>query len=229
MSVSSGGVAGLIFDVDGTLAETEELHRLAFNSAFAAAGLPHNWDRERYRQLLGTTGGRQRLLRFFREAGLPEDEALAMRLHRDKNRLYAQAMEHGHLELRRGVASLVARAASAGLKLAIATTTSRANLVALLRAFADQLPAAGFEAIVVGEDVARLKPDPEAYLLALDRLGMAADRCLAFEDSENGLAAAVAAGLRTVVTPGLYTSHQDFAAAWAVLPDLAGFNWDAAT
>ncbi|MBI4923535.1 MAG: HAD-IA family hydrolase [Devosia nanyangense] len=212
----------LIFDVDGTLAETEELHRLAFNRAFATAGLDIAWDRPRYRQLLAVTGGKRRILRHFADAGLPPDEALAGALHQSKNRFYADAMAEG-IALRPGVAGLMNAAREAGLKLAIATTTGRSNLGALLAAV--DLPP--FDAIVTGEDVAALKPDPEAYVLALRRLDLDAGVALAFEDSVNGLKAATGAGLRTVVTPGLYTAGEDFSSAAIVVADLVGFDWRA--
>lgn len=215
------GLRALIFDVDGTLAETEDLHRAAFNRAFAAAGLAIEWDRARYRDLLGTTGGKRRILRHFAETGLPEDEALAAELHGSKNRHYAEAVERG-IELRAGVAELLQRARAAGLRLAIATTTSRSNLAALLRHAA--LPE--FDTIVAGEDVSTLKPHPEVYLKALDLLDLAAGSALAFEDSANGLRSATAAGLRTIVTPSYYSTGEDFAAATAVLRDLGDFDWE---
>lgn len=211
----------LIFDVDGTLAETEELHRASFNAAFAAAGLHIDWDRARYRELLGTTGGRRRILRYFAETGMAEDEALAAELHASKNRHYAEAVGQG-VALRPGVAGLMRRAQDAGLRLAIATTTSRSNLAALLM----HAPLPEFDTIVAGEDVSTLKPHPEVYLKALDGLDLPAAAALAFEDSANGLSSAKAAGLRTIVTPSYYSAGEDFAAATAVLRDLDGFDWE---
>jgi HAD superfamily hydrolase (TIGR01509 family) len=217
----AGGVQALIFDVDGTLAETEELHRAAFNRAFASAGLDISWDRTRYRELLGTTGGKRRILRHFTEAGLNADEALAAELHRSKNMHYAEAVGRG-VELRPGVFELMRRARQAGLRLAIATTTSRSNLAALLT----HAPLPEFDAIVAGEDVSTLKPHPEVYLKALAQLDLPAGAALAFEDSANGLRSATAAGLRTIVTPSTYSVGEDFTAAAAVLPDLTGFDWE---
>lgn len=211
----------LIFDVDGTLAETEELHRAAFNRAFADAGLAVEWDRARYRELLGTTGGKRRILRHFAETAMPPDEALAEQLHRSKNTHYAEAVGQG-IALRAGVADVMQRASQAGLRLAIATTTSRANLAALLAGAG--LPA--FEVIVAGEDVSTLKPHPEVYLRALEGLRLAPGATLAFEDSANGLKSANAAGLRTIVTPSHYSAGEDFSAAAAVLRDLTDFDWE---
>ena len=217
----------LIFDVDGTLAETEELHREAFNRAFAAEGLPYRWDQTLYRSLLLVTGGRQRIEFFFAQStDLTADQIaeLAPRLHRAKNGHYAEVMAESPIELRPGVADLLRQARATPLKLAIATTTSRVNLEGLARRFPGELDLDGFDVVVCGEDVTALKPDPEVYRTALQRLGLPAGRCLAFEDTRNGVESAVGAGLRVVVTPSLYSTGQDFSAATAVLEDLTRFE-----
>jgi HAD superfamily hydrolase (TIGR01509 family) len=210
----------LIFDVDGTLAETEELHRAAFNRAFAWAGLDVVWDRARYRDLLKVTGGKRRIVHYFMSEGRAGDAAIADRLHAAKNQFYAEQLSRG-IEPRLGVVDVVSRAKAAGLKLGIATTTGRSNLDALLAAIS--LPR--FDAIVTAEDVDALKPDPEVYRIALTRLAVPADSALAFEDSANGVAAAIGAGIRTVVTPSLYTDDQDFSGAAGIYPNLVGFDW----
>ena len=220
-------LAALIFDVDGTLAETEELHREAFNRAFAGEGLPYRWDQARYRSLLLVTGGRQRLEHFFAESTdltEPQIAELAPRLHRAKNGHYAEVMADSPIELRPGVADLLRQARATPLKLAIATTTSRVNLEGLARRFPGELDLDGFDVVVCGEDVTALKPDPEVYRTALQRLALPPGRCLAFEDTRNGVESAVGAGLRVVVTPSLYSTGQDFSAATAVLDDLTQFE-----
>jgi HAD superfamily hydrolase (TIGR01509 family) len=219
----------LIFDVDGTLAETEELHRLAFNRSFAALGTDRRWpDREagwqwskaRYRQLLTTTGGKERIAFYLRHLGIdpdPEGKAIAG-IHAEKNRLYAEMLAAGGLTLRDGISQLICDAGRQGIKLAIATTTSRANLDALCRACFAQDSEAIFQVVAAGDDVAAKKPAPDIYRLALSRLGFAARHCVAFEDSCNGVAAAKAAGLRCVAAPSAYCDDDDLAAADLVLP-----------
>jgi len=128
------------------------------------------------------------------------------------------------IELRTGVADLLRQARAARLKLAIATTTSRVNLEGLSRRFPGELDLDGFDVVVCGEDVTALKPDPEVYRTALQRLGLSAERCLAFEDTRNGVESAIGAGLRVVVTPSLYSTGQDFSTATAVLEDLTQFE-----
>lgn len=200
--------AALIFDLDGTLAETEEIHRAAFNAAFAAAGLPWRWGREDYRRLLTTTGGRERILRHIREIGAEAAGVDVHALHADKTRRYAARLAAGGLVLRPGVADLIGAARAAGRPVAVATTTSRPNVEALALACFGQPATAVFDAIAAGDEVATKKPAPDLHLLALDRLGLPAGDCLAFEDSANGLAAARAAGLPCLVAPGPYTAHE---------------------
>lgn len=210
----------LIFDVDGTLAETEEAHRAAFNQAFAEAGRDWHWSVDRYRILLRVTGGRPRIRHFLDTIGgtATDDEVAA--LHIRKNVLYAEMVANGTVTLRPGVARLIDEARRAELKLAIATTTSRSNLDALLTRLLAPDAAAWFDAIVAGEDVTAKKPDPEVYLRALAALGVAASEAVAIEDSRNGLLAASACGIATVVTPSAYSAEEDFAGATLVCHDL---------
>lgn len=211
----------LIFDVDGTLAETEELHRLCFNEAFAQAGHDWNWSRELYRDLLKVTGGKERIRHHLDCIGLDPGagaSTLIAALHAEKNRLYAQRAASG-VALRPGITRLVAEARQRGLAVAIATTTSRSNLDALLTTALGEA-AGSFGPVVAGEDVSRKKPDPEVYVRALELLGLAPGECVAFEDSRNGLLAAQAAGLPVVLTPSLYTDHENHNGADCVVTDL---------
>ena len=214
----------LIFDVDGTLAETEEVHRAAFNRVFAEHGLDWNWNVDLYRELLKTTGGKERMRAYAKMVGAELDDAQIQRMHLAKNAHYG-ALTRGRATLRPGVEDLIRRGHAAGLKLAICTTTSRANIEALIEATLGAEGFALFDTIVGAEDAPVKKPAPDAYLLALKRLGLPAADCLAFEDSANGLAAARAAGIATVVTPGIYTAHETFEGAAVVLPSLEGFDW----
>ena len=216
----------LIFDVDGTLAETEEIHRAAFNRAFAEDGLAWHWDVDLYRELLRVTGGKERIRRYLEmDVVAPAlDDARIARLHARKNQIYGETVRSGGCSLRPGVADLVAAAHAAGLRLAIATTTSRPNVEALLAATFADATANLFDPIVAGEDVVAKKPAPDAYLLAVEKLGLPPETCLALEDSLNGLTAARAAGLVTVVTPSLYTTHESFDGAARVIPDLTAFD-----
>ncbi|UCE32769.1 MAG: HAD-IA family hydrolase [Burkholderiales bacterium] len=211
----------LIFDVDGTLAETEELHRQAFNVAFAIEGTRLHWDRRAYRARLAVAGGKERIAAALTEdanAGGGPSQPLVQRLHRRKTELYTGAVATGALTLRPGVARLVAEAAEAGLRLAIATTTTRANVEALL---ASVWPHGHpFEVLCCADTAPRKKPAPDVYFAALQALGVAAGRALALEDSANGVRAARAAGVAVLATPGYYTAGDDFEGAAAVLSSL---------
>ncbi len=210
--------AAVVFDVDGTLVDSErEGHRVAFNAAFAANGLPYQWDADEYGELLGITGGRRRLAAFLEGRGYDASAAaaLAARLHRDKTRLMRDFAVRGAIAPRPGVRELLAELTAAGVTLAVATTGTRDWVEPLL---AGLFGADLFAVIVTGSDVPALKPDPAAYTEALRRLGVPAARALAVEDSANGLRAALAAGLGCVVDTNDYTCGQDFGGAAAVYP-----------
>ncbi len=216
----------LIFDVDGTLAETErDGHRLAFNRAFGELGLDWHWDEALYGRLLEVTGGKERMLHYWRgidpaAADGASAAALVAELHRRKTRHYVDLVEAGAVALRPGVRRLLGQAREAGLRLAVATTTTPDNVHALLRAALGEAAEGLFECIGAGDIVPRKKPDPGIYLWVLEQLGLPPGQCLAFEDSPAGLRAAQGAGLRTVVTPGVYTLDEAFDPAWALLDSL---------
>jgi len=216
----------LIFDVDGTLSDTErDGHRVAFNAAFDEAGLDWEWDEELYAELLDVTGGKERITHF---VGLhrpefalrPDFHERVVELHRAKTRHYMALAASGAIPLRPGVARLLDEARAAGLRLAIATTTTPENVAALLLPSLGPNALSWFEVVGAGDVVPAKKPAPDIYLWVLERLGLPAGACLAFEDSENGLKASLGAGLATVVTPCDYTRGQDFNGATAVLDSL---------
>jgi HAD superfamily hydrolase (TIGR01509 family) len=216
----------LIFDVDGTLAETErDGHRVAFNAAFRELGLDWVWDVDLYGKLLAVTGGKERIRyfveNFHKDYAKPADfDELVLKLHKTKTRHYVDMLERGEIPLRPGVARLLREAREAGLRLAVATTTSPDNVSTLLRHSLAPDAESWFEVIAAGDIVPAKKPAPDIFQWALDKLDLPAEDCLAFEDSENGLKSSIGAGVKTVVTVSDYTLDQDFSGAVAVLSDL---------
>jgi HAD superfamily hydrolase (TIGR01509 family) len=213
------GLQALIFDVDGTLAETEEAHRESFNEAFAEAGLPWFWSRDDYRALLKVTGGKERIAHFI--ATLPSPPAITgedfiPRLHARKTELYTAKVASGAVAFRPGIEALIDEAPRRGLKLAIATTTSRPNVDALLEAVLGPGAASRFAAIACGDMVKAKKPAPDVYDLALAELGVPPAHAVAIEDSWNGIRSARAAGLPVIATPSLYSAADDFSEATLV-------------
>lgn len=223
----------LIFDVDGTLAETEEAHRQAFNETFLAHQVanewpdPHFnwvWDRKTYRRLLKTTGGKERIAAYLEQdlgidPGPWTDRIKA--IHVAKTARLSSLLAEGGLDPRPGIETLLSTAREAGLALAIATTTSRPNVDAVCRACFGRDALDVFDVVAAGDEVDHKKPAPDVYLLALERLGRPAEVCLAIEDSLNGLRSAHAAHLRCLVSPSFYCSQDDMSAAECLIPDFS--------
>ena len=221
----------LIFDVDGTLADTESVHLEAFNHAFRQEGLDWHWSTEQYTQLLDISGGKERMLHHWRavDPDMKEVDAGALtdtinRLHEIKTAYYENAVNSGAVTLRPGVLALMNEARGQGLQLAIATTTSPVNIAALMRSAIGLDWRSHFLAVGDASNAPIKKPHPQVYLKVLADMGMSAPECVAFEDSANGLRAATAAGLDTVITPNSFTAHHDFKGALRVVPDLSQVN-----
>jgi HAD superfamily hydrolase (TIGR01509 family) len=215
----------LLFDVDGTLADTEEIHRQGFNEAFRQAGLDWHWSQALYGRLLAVTGGKERIRHYLNterpDFTAPADlDGFIAGLHAAKTEIYTRTVSEGGVPLRPGIRRLLEEAREAGLRLAIATTTTPANVTALLEASLAADGPSWFEVIAAGGVVPRKKPDPGIYVYAMERMDLPPARCLAFEDSHNGLLASQGAGLKTLITVSQYTRHHDFDGAELVLDQL---------
>jgi HAD superfamily hydrolase (TIGR01509 family) len=213
----------LIFDVDGTLAESEEAHRQSFNEAFAACGLGWNWDKELYRRLLQVTGGKERLLNYIDEWNPPGSETARSRfpeIYQEASARYAALVDSGRAPARPGVRRLITEAHERGVRLAIATTSLQESVITLLRTILGEEGPAMFTAIAAGDAVANKKPAPDVYFLALEMLRCGPDSCVAIEDSANGVKAARAARLPVIACPSSYLRSDDFSLADSVLTSL---------
>jgi beta-phosphoglucomutase-like phosphatase (HAD superfamily) len=215
----------LIFDVDGTLADTEEAHRRAFNEAFWQMGLNWNWTKVRYKHLLRITGGKERLATYIRSLDVTPMERAALighieAIHQAKTLNYTRMVQAGAVGLREGVARLLDEAEHARIRLGLASTTTYANIDALLSNTLGSGALQRFAVIGAGDQVSRKKPAHDIYEHVLRELQASPDECVAIEDSSNGLSAAKAAGLYTIVTPSDWTAAEDFSAADMLLPSL---------
>lgn len=215
----------LLLDVDGTLADTEDIHRQAFNAAFAEAGLDWEWDPALYGELLAVTGGKERIRYYLQrnrpDFQLPADgDGFIAGLHASKTRFYVDALASGTVPLRPGVERLLHDAREAGLRLAIVTTTTPDNVTALLEHSFSVPVTDWFEVIAAGGIVPKKKPAPDIYDYTLQQMELSPAACIAIEDSLNGLLSARAAGVDALITVNPYTAQQDFAGALAVLDHL---------
>ncbi len=218
-------VKALIFDCDGVLVDTErDAHRVGFNRAFAEHGIDAEWDVDLYGRLLLVAGGKERMRAYFDEFGWPEgadtDEAkdeLIIDLHKTKTRITSEIVTE--LPVRPGILRIVDEAIEAGVRLGVCTTSNPKFIDAVLDLFGAERKAA-FEFVHAGDVVAKKKPAPDIYLLALETLGLPASDCIVIEDSRNGLLAATGAGLTTLITTSTYTMDEDFTEAAKVVPEL---------
>lgn len=217
-------IKAIIFDVDGTLSETEEAHRQAFNQAFVEFGLDWVWSRNLYGDLLKTTGGKERMTAYLKERGEFVDRLKIAEIHKRKTALYGELIASGAAKLRPGIADLITDAAKNGVRVAVATTTNRPNVDRLTEACfgkpADQI----FEVIAAGDEVRNKKPAPDVFELAIAGLGLDPSECVGLEDSRNGLLSCTGAHVPCIVSPGIYTLGSDFNEATAVITCFTGIN-----
>jgi HAD superfamily hydrolase (TIGR01509 family) len=214
----------IIFDMDGTLADTEEIHRQAFNLAFSEFECAWQWSREEYRGLLAVSGGRERIRQYLSQRGVPGGPAqlagLATSMHQRKSAIYRELLAGTGIRLRPGVERLLREARAKGARLAVATSSSRHNLETLLHAALGNGSIDIFDAIVTCDIVEEKKPSPAVYQRAISDLRAAPARCVAVEDTRNGNLAALAAGLKTVITTHAFTTDNDFSGAALVVDQL---------
>ncbi len=214
----------IFFDQDGVLIDTErDGHRVAYNEAFRLEGFDFHWDLERYSDLLSITGGKERLRLFFKIDNLfpkfPETQVkeIITRIHERKTALFMDIIKEKRLPLRSGIKRLMLEAMAEGLKIGICTASDSRSATAIAETM---LPEIDFHFILAGDMVDRKKPDPEIYLQAMKLADVAPEECFVVEDSQKGLQAARAAGIRTIVTTTMFTENEDLQGADIVVTRL---------
>ena len=211
----------IIFDVDGTIADTEDLHRQAFNKAFLEYNIDWHWSEERYHELLFISGGKERIRKCLSEdKTISKDNNFVEELHKCKSENYRSILASSDIKLRPGIQRLINQAKENNIKLAIATNSSIKNFTTLIRKTLDIEPEELFNPIVTSNIVMDKKPSPEVYYRTLADLKLSADSCIAIEDTANGNASAIKAGLRTIITTHAYTKDNDFSGASLVVNSL---------
>ncbi|MEO0734701.1 MAG: HAD-IA family hydrolase [Bacteroidota bacterium] len=227
----------LLFDCDGVLVDTEiDGHRVAFNKAFANAGLDLVWGVEQYAKLVEVSGGKERMRHYFNQVGWPavaeeDHDAFVRALHADKTNIFMNMIENGEMELRPGVARLVDACIARGVQLAVCSTSNVRSVTAVVNVLLGPERAKHFGGIFAGDMVKVKKPDPAVYTLAKETLDLDPARCVVVEDTRNGLLAAKAAGMNCLITKSAYTGGEDFTEADRVVNELgadagAGIGWN---
>ena len=217
-------IKAIFFDQDGVIIDTEkDGHRVAFNETFKEFGYGFEWDVDKYHELLRISGGKERMRQYFQEEGLFSDltpdelTELIINLHKRKTEIFVRLIESGTLPLRTGVKRLMQEALDRGLIIGVCTTANERSARAIAQGMLGDIR---FEFVLAGDVVKKKKPDPEIYLLALERTGLNPEACIVIEDSRNGVIAANRAGMKIVTTTNIYTENEDLSESDIIVTSL---------
>jgi HAD superfamily hydrolase (TIGR01509 family) len=212
-----GQIKGFFFDQDGVIIDTEkDGHRVAFNRTFKDFGFDFEWSVEDYHGLLQVAGGKERMRHYLHTAGFDkrvdssEEDDLIKKMHQHKTQLFVRLLESNDLPLRPGIHRMMREINRLGLTLGVCTTSSQHSAQAVTHIMLNDIR---FDVVLAGDVVSKKKPDPEIYLLALERTGLRPKEAIVIEDSHNGIAAAKAAGMYVVATTNYYTEKEDLSQA----------------
>ncbi len=214
----------ILWDQDGVIIDTEkDGHRVAFNKMFKEFGYDFEWGVDTYGELLKVSGGKERMRHYFTEKGIvlkgdkEKDDELLLEHHLKKTGIFVEMIESGILPLRAGVKRLMQEAMQAGLRLGVCTTSNERSANAIAQGMLGDID---FEFVLAGDVVKKKKPNPDIYLLALEKSGLSPDECIVVEDSRNGILSAKAAGLRALATTNIYTENEDLSDASIIVTSL---------
>ena len=221
----AGTLRALIFDVDGTLADTEKNgHFAAFNEAFHRMGLKIRWDIQTYHRYLSIAGGKERLRYIVTrpdfERSVENVDEFVTALHREKVKIYLDILKSGRLPLRTGIRRIINEARKRDIRLGVASSSNEKAVNTLLDHLFDRSQREWFDVVLAGDIVHRKKPDPAIYNMIKEKMGLHPDDCCVLEDSRNGYLASRNAGMKTVVTTNEFTENEDFTGAELVVSGL---------
>ena len=214
-------IKGFFFDQDGVIIDTErDGHRVAFNQTFKKFGFDFQWSVDEYHELLQIGGGKERMLHYLHTRGFGKpvaqevEDGLIKEMHHAKTDLFIQLLEEKALPLRPGIHRIMKEINELELVLGVCTTSNQRSAQAVTEKILSDIR---FDLVLAGDVVTRKKPDPEIYLMAMEKTGLKPDECIVIEDSQNGVEAAKAAGMWVVATTNGYTEKEDLNRADIIL------------
>ncbi|WP_440932662.1 HAD-IA family hydrolase [Candidatus Pelagibacter sp.] len=201
----------LLFGSIGSIVETSEIQRKSFNKAFKQYGLDWNWTKREYVSLLNKSGGKDRISRYAKKN---KEIVNSTYLRNLKTKIFNNYLKKNQLKLRPGVKNLILFCKKEKIKLAFVSSTSTNNINAILYSLRNSIHKKDFSFIGNSKLVKKFKPNPAIYLLALKKLKIKANDCLAIEDTQESLNSAKRAKIKCIIFPGKFHSSRKFIGAY---------------
>jgi len=201
----------LLFGSIGSIVETSEIQRRSFNKAFKKYGLEWNWTKREYINLLSKSGGKDRISRYAKKKKNVVDSAYLRNL---KTKIFNNYLKNNQLKLRPGVKNLISLCKKEKIKIAFVSSTSSNNINAILYSLRNSINKRDFSFIGNSKLIKKFKPNPDIYLLALKKLKLKANDCIAIEDTQESLNSARRAKIKCIIFPGKFHSSTKFIGAY---------------
>ncbi len=201
----------LLFGSIGSIVETSDIQRKSFNKAFKQYGLDWNWTKREYVSLLNKSGGKDRISRYAKKN---KEIVNSTYLRNLKTKIFNNYLKKNQLKLRPGVKNLILFCKKEKIKLAFVSSTSTNNINAILYSLRNSIHKKDFSFIGNSKLVKKFKPNPAIYLLALKKLKIKANDCLAIEDTQESLNSAKRAKIKCIIFPGKFHSSRKFSGAY---------------
>ena len=201
----------LLFGSIGSIVETSEIQRKSFNESFKKYGLEWNWTKREYMNLLSKSGGKDRISRYAKKKKNVVDSAYLRNL---KTKIFNSYLKNNQLKLRPGVKNLISLCKKEKIKIAFVSSTSSNNINAILYSLRNSINKRDFSFIGNSKLIKKFKPNPDIYLLALKKLKLKANDCIAIEDTQESLNSAKKAKIKCIIFPGKFHSSKKFTGAY---------------